>query len=121
MDALTWVGVAVVGGLGAIARFLVDAWVGSRTGRELPFGTFVVNISGSFVLGLLEGVALHGNALIIAGTATIGSYTTFSTWMLETQRLGEEAEFTGATLNIVVSIVAGLIGIALGRAIGRAL
>ncbi len=121
MNALTWIEVAALGGTGAIARFLLDGLVGSRVGRELPFGTFAVNVSGSFALGLLDGLALHGNALLLAGTATIGSYTTFSTWMLESQRLGEDGEATAMILNVVVSIVAGLGALALGHVIGREL
>jgi fluoride exporter len=118
MDGLTWIEVAALGGLGAIARFLLDGAVGSRVGRELPFGTFAVNVSGSFVLGVLDGLALHGNALLLAGAATIGSYTTFSTWMLESQRLGEEGETAAVFLNIVASVAVGLGAVALGHLIG---
>jgi len=121
MDGLTWIEVAALGGLGAIARFLLDGLIGSATGRELPFGTFAVNISGSFALGLIDGLALHGNALLLAGTATIGSYTTFSTWMLESHRLGEDGEAAAAILNVVVSIAVGLGALALGHLIGRQL
>ena len=77
-----------------------------------------VNLSGAFVLGLLTGLALAGDALLIAGAATIGSYTTFSTWMLETHRLAEDGDAHAAAGNIVLSIVAGVAAAALGRAIG---
>ena len=118
MSAITWVGVALLGGAGAIARFLFDGIVSSRAGRELPFGTFAVNISGALVLGLLSGLALTGDALVLAGTATIGAYTTFSTWMFETQRLVEEGELAGAVGNALVSVAVGIGAIALGRLIG---
>jgi CrcB protein len=72
-------------------------------------------------LGLLTGLALTGNALLIAGTATIGSYTTFSTWMLESQRQVEEGGVTGAAVNLLGSLVVGVGAAALGRAIGGAL
>jgi CrcB protein len=113
-----WFAVALVGGLGASARFLLDRAIGRRAGRDFPFGTFAINASGSLVLGLLTGLAVSGTWLIIAGTATIGSYTTFSTWMFETQRLAEDGELRGAALNIVLSIVVGVGAAALGRAIG---
>ena len=87
MSAWAWVAVALAGGAGAIARFEVDRTISRRAGRAFPFGTLAINASGSAVLGLLTGLAVGGDALVIAGTATIGSYTTFSTWMLETQRL----------------------------------
>jgi CrcB protein len=80
-----------------------------------------VNTSGSLLLGLLTGLALSGDALLIAGTATLGSYTTFSTWMFETQRLGEDGELRGATLNAGLSIVVGVAAAALGRTIGAQL
>jgi fluoride exporter len=119
MTALTWVAVAIVGGIGSVARFVLDGWVGSRLGRELPFGTFTINVSGAFLLGLLDGLALSGNAMIVAGTAAIGAYTTFSTWMLETHRLAEDGELVGAALNILLSIVAGFAAVVLGHLIGK--
>ncbi len=117
----TWLGVAVLGGVGTVARFLVDGWVGSRFGRELPLGTFAINVSGAFLLGLLDGLALSGNAMIVAGTATIGAYTTFSTWMFETHRLAEDGEFASAALNVGVSIVVGFAAVVLGHLVGRQL
>jgi CrcB protein len=118
MSAATWAGVALLGGAGAVARFVVDGAVAGRVDLDLPLGTLAVNASGAFLLGLVAGLALTGDALVLAGTATLGSYTTFSTWMLETQRLVEEGEPRGAALNIVVSLAAGLLAVALGRAIG---
>lgn len=109
---------AIVGGAGAVARFLLDGWIGSRFGRELPFGTFAINVTGSFLLGLLDGIALSGDAMVIAGTATIGAYTTFSTWMFETHRLAEDGEFAAAALNVGISIVAGFGAVALGHLLG---
>jgi CrcB protein len=118
VTVFAWVGVALLGGAGAIARFLLDGFVGSRSSSSLPVGTFAVNISGAFLLGLVTGLALSGDALVLAGTATLGSYTTFSTWMLETQRLPEEGELRPALANTVISLVVGLWAIALGRTLG---
>jgi CrcB protein len=121
VSALLWLGVAVLGGAGAIGRFLLDVAVASRADGDFPLGTLAVNVSGAFALGLLLGAALEGDALLLAGTATLGSYTTFSTWMLETHRLGEESEWGLALANVVVSAAVGLGAAALGRAIGGAL
>ena len=118
MSALTWIAVAALGGAGAVARFVVDGAVAARAAGELPVGTLAVNLSGAFVLGLLAGLALHGDALLLAGTATLGSFTTFSTWMLETQRLVEDGAARVAALNVVLSLAAGLAAVALGRALG---
>ena len=73
-------------------RFLVDRAVSTRIGRPFPFGTLVVNLSGALLLGFFAGLALSPHVALLAGTAFVGSYTTFSTWMLETQRLGEERQ-----------------------------
>ena len=113
-----WAAVAGLGGIGAVSRFLLDGLIAQRLSRDFPFGTLAINLSGAFLLGLLTGLALTGDALLLAGTATLGSYTTFSTWMLETQRLGEEGDVRGAAGNVVLSLVAGVGAAALGHAIG---
>ena len=95
----------------------LDGFVGSRAGRSFPYGTLAVNASASFLLGLVAGLALSGDALLLAGTATIGSYSTFSTWMLETHRLAEDGEAPAAILNVVVSLAVGVGAAALGRVI----
>jgi CrcB protein len=118
MSLVVWIGVAGLGGLGALARFVLDAAISSGLGREFPFGTFVINVTGSFLLGLVVGLSLSGDALVLAGTATLGSYTTFSTWMLETERLREEGEFRPALGNVLISLLIGIGAAALGRAIG---
>jgi CrcB protein len=105
---MIWLGVVLAGGVGAVLRFLVDRAVARRAARSFPFGTLVVNISGAALLGLLGGLALSRHTALLAGTAFVGSYTTFSTWMLETQRLSEERQVRNAVVNIVVSIVLGI-------------
>lgn len=118
MSAWTWLGVAALGGVGAGARFLLDSLISLRVASDLPLGTLAVNASGSLLLGLLIGLAVAGNALVLAGTATLGSYTTFSTWMLETQRLAEDAKSPAAALNVLLSLFIGVSAAALGRTIG---
>jgi fluoride exporter len=113
-----WIGVGLLGGFGALARFFVDGLVAARVGRDFPLGTFLVNMSGAALLGLLVGLGLTGERLLLAGTATIGSYTTFSTWMLESQRLVEDGEIAVAAGNLLLSLFAGLGAVALGRFIG---
>jgi CrcB protein len=118
MSMLTWIAVMLIGGAGSVARFLVDGTVSAGTGRDFPFGTLVVNVSGAVILGLLTGLALSGSAALLAGTAAVGSYTTFSTWMFETQRLTEERQHRKAVANIAASLVLGVAAAALGRLIG---
>ena len=80
-----------------------------------------VNLSGALVLGFLSGLTLSPHLALLAGTAFVGSYTTFSTWMLETQRLAEERQLRPALANIVVSLVLGLLMAWLGLWIGGSL
>ena len=118
MSPLEWVAVGGIGGASALARFFVDGIVATRIRSDFPLGTLAVNASGAFLLGLLTGLALSGETLLLAGTASIGSYTTFSTWMLETQRLAEAGDSVNAGANLAVSIGAGVGAAALGRVIG---
>lgn len=118
MSPWTWLGVAVLGGVGANARFLVHTIVSARSASELPIATLVVNVSGSLLLGLLAGVSLSGDALVLAGSATLGSYTTFSTWMLETELLAGGGRRGAALLNVLLSVAFGVGAVALGRALG---
>jgi fluoride exporter len=118
VSVLVWAGVVLIGGAGSVLRFYVDGLVSSASGRDFPYGTLVVNLSGAVILGLLAGLAVGGDAYLLAGTAAVGSYTTFSTWMLETQRLTEERQHRQAVLNVVVSLVLGVAAAELGRLIG---
>ncbi|OBI01708.1 fluoride efflux transporter CrcB [Mycobacterium scrofulaceum] len=102
-----WVGVGLIGGVGSVLRFVVDRAVARRVARSFPFGTLAVNVSGAALLGFLGGLVLGREAALLAGTAFVGAYTTFSTWMLETQRLGEERQLRAAIANIVVSVAVG--------------
>jgi fluoride exporter len=118
---LTWCAVGLLGGCGALTRFLLDAAVSERAAGRFPLGTLAVNLSGSVLLGVLAGAALHGDALLLAGAATLGSYTTFSTWMFESHRLAEDGQWPVLTANVAGSLALGLAGVALGRLIGGAL
>jgi CrcB protein len=113
--------VGLLGGAGSIARVVVDGLVGERAGGEFPWGTFAVNLSGAALLGLLVGAAVSGNALVLTGTATLGSYTTLSTWIFETHRLGQDDQLATAAANLLGSLLIGFAALALGHAIGAAL
>jgi CrcB protein len=115
MNVVVWAGVAIVGGMGAICRFLLDRAVARRVARPFPFGTLAVNLSGAVLLGFIGGLTLSHNAALLAGTAFVGAYTTFSTWMLETHRLAEERQVWPAVANIVVSVVFGIAAALLGQ------
>ncbi|MCA1698807.1 MAG: fluoride efflux transporter CrcB [Actinobacteria bacterium] len=112
------IAIAGIGGVGAVLRFILDGAVQRRVAGGFPAGTLTVNLMGSFALGVLIGVGVAGDAFLLLGTAALGSFTTFSTWMLEADRLGEDGELAQAGLNIAVSLAGGLLAAALGRGLG---
>jgi fluoride exporter len=114
----TWIGVALLSGTAALGRLLLVALVSSRPPGAFPLGTFAVNVTGALLLGLITGLAVEGDALVLLGAATLGSYTTFSTWMLETQRLAEDDRIPVAAINILLSLLVGVGAVALGRLLG---
>jgi fluoride exporter len=118
---LTWVGLGALGALGAYARFYVGGAVTARRPSDFPFGTLVVNLTGSFALGLLVGMSAEETVLLVLGTGLLGSYTTFSTWMVEAQRLGEDAAWTPMWLYLLGSILAGVATAGLGWIVGAAI
>lgn len=121
MSAAVLLAVGALGGLGAVGRFLVDGAVSARTAGRFPFGTLAVNLSGAFVLGLFVGAALGGDGYRILGTGLIGGYTTYSTWALESHRLGEDGELRLGAANFAVALVLGLSAAWIGRELGAAL
>jgi fluoride exporter len=110
-----------VGGLGAIGRFLLDGAVSQRAGRSFPWGTLAANLTGAFLLGVLAGATISRDAYLIAGTGLLGAYTTFSTWALESHRLGEDGQVRAGALNFAVSLVLGVLAAWAGRRLGAAL
>jgi CrcB protein len=120
-DALAWIGVGVFGAIGSWARFRVGGLIAARRPGAFPLGTFVVNLTGGFLLGLLTGLSVTGDALLVFGTGLLGGYTTFSTWMVETQRLGEDGEWGLLWAYLLGSMLAGLAATGLGWLIGGAI
>lgn len=118
-----WLGVPLLGGTGAVARVVLAAAVDGRRPRamRLPLGTLVVNLSGALLLGLLAGMVPSDDLRLLAGTALLGGYTTFSTWMADSVRLGDSGHARTAVLNVAGSLLLGFAGVALGHALGAAL
>jgi CrcB protein len=119
--ALAWIGVGVLGAVGSWARFGVGSLVAARRPSAFPLGTFVVNLTGGFLLGLLTGLSVTGYPLLVFGAGLLGGYTTFSTWMVEAQRLGEDGEWRLMWLYLLGSMLAGLAATGLGWLIGGAI
>lgn len=114
--------VGVLGGVGAIARFLLDGQVSDWiSASPFPFGTFAVNLLGSGLLGLFVGAALGKNAYTLLGTGLIGAFTTFSTWAFESHRLGEDGSLPVGVANFAVSLILGVAAAWAGRHLGAML
>ena len=120
----TVLAVALAGALGALARWGVGAWFGHRF-PSFPWGTMVINVSGSFILGVLFAVLVERNIgtpmlRVALMTGLLGAYTTFSTFSLETFRLFEDGATGSAIANIGFSVALGLLAVWLGVVAGRA-
>lgn len=122
MTAIELVGIALAGGAGAAARFVADAVVRARAGAGFPWGTVVVNVSGSFVIGVATGAALFhswwggvdGTALAVIAVGFCGGYTTFSTAMVESVRLIQDGTWKAAALNLMGTVVGCIAAAAAG-------
>lgn len=117
MTPLVVVAIGLVGGGGAVARFALDGLVAARSDSAFPFGTLVVNLVGAFALGIV-GAAVGGNAYRLEGTGLIGAFTTFSTWVFESHRLGEAGELRLGAVNFAISLVLGVTAAWAGRHVG---
>lgn len=111
-------GISLAAGLGAVLRYVVDLVVQHRSRGDFPYGTMLINVTGSFLLGLITGLALHhglpSSAALIIGTGLAGGYTTLSTWAWETVALAETGDVLEGVLNVIGSFAAGLAAAALG-------
>lgn len=124
MSPLAFLALAGAGGVGAGLRYLVDAGVGAFARARFPWGILIVNVSGSFALGVLTGAVAASDLTWILGSGLLGGYTTFSTVAVETWLLGERGERRSSWFNglgtAVACIVAAAIGVAAGAAIHSA-
>lgn len=122
---MTAVAIAVAGALGASARYLVDWAIAHRTGAARPWGTLVVNVGGSLVGGVVAGTALFGDApatvRLVAGVGFAGSFTTFSTFAVDTVRLAVGGHASAALVNVATNLLASLAAAGVGLAAAAAL
>ncbi|AZH77417.1 hypothetical protein CSX12_02565 [Microbacterium sp. Y-01] len=119
MSPLLFLGTALAGGVGAVLRYLVDLGIARLAGRRFPWGILLVNLSGSFALGLVTA-ALPGAAVLL-GAGLLGGYTTFSTAMLDAVALWRDGERPAAAFDAVGMLLLGLLAAGLGLALGSIL
>ncbi|WP_270367216.1 fluoride efflux transporter FluC [Microbacterium algeriense] len=119
MSPLLFLGTALAGGVGAVLRYLVDLGIARLAGRRFPWGILLVNLSGSFALGLVTA-ALPGAAVLL-GAGLLGGYTTFSTAMLDAVALWRDGERPAAAFDAVGMLLLGLLAAGLGLVLGSVL
>ena len=122
---LPYVLVGVGGGIGSITRFVLARYIGGLFDTRFPLGTFVINVSGSLLLGIVGAIVAArvsptSEALRVAiGVGFLGGYTTFSTFEFETHALAETGEFLVAAANAIGSVALGLVAVRVGVLLGR--
>jgi len=121
---VVWIGVA--GALGAVSRYALGGFVSDRTTGAFPWGTFSVNVSGSFALALVftlltERYLPHPHVRTALTVGFLGAYTTYSTYALESVRLAEDGALALAALNVIATVVAAVVAVYAGIWLGRAL
>lgn len=115
---LVWIAAGALGAVGACVRFALDRAIALRTAGAMPWGTLVVNLSGALALGVVVGADVTGDARVLVAGGLLGSFTTFSTWMLETHRLAEEGRARLGLLNLGLGVALGLGALGVGWWIG---
>jgi len=118
--------IGVGGFIGAIARYVLAVWIGERWGRSFPLGTLIINVSGSFLIGLLmvlftERFLINPQWRLLLVVGFLGAYTTFSTFEYETGALLTDGEWLLAMLNVVLSVLVGFIALKLGEIIAKSI
>jgi len=118
--------IGIGGFFGAITRYGVALWIGQHWGRSFPLGTFVINVSGSFLIGLLmslftERFMVNPQWRLMLVVGFLGAYTTFSTFEYETGALIKDGEWLISLLNVVLSVIAGFVALKLGEVIAKSI
>jgi len=118
--------VFVGGGIGSVVRYILAVWIGQKWGRNFPLGTFMINVTGSFLIGFLmtlmaERFVENPQWRLLLVVGGLGGYTTFSTFQYETGKLVLDGELLYASLNVILSVVVGFIALKLGEVIARSI
>jgi fluoride exporter len=123
---LKYVMVGMGGCLGSVLRFWLGSYIGGRLGSRFPYGTFVINVTGSFLIGMVltmmaEKTQWSPNWRYLIPVGFIGGYTTFSAFEYETFRLFQDGQMGTAMLNVMMSVIVGFAGVWMGAVAARSI
>ncbi len=125
---ITYLYVAVGGAIGSVLRYAGSAFIARQVNEVFPWGTFVVNVSGCFIIGFFAMLTGPDGRVVVPPdfrqffmVGICGGYTTFSSFSLQTLALARDGDMTRATLNVAASVLFCLIGVWLGSAAGAAI
>jgi len=116
---MTYVLVAVGGAAGSLVRYSLGKFISEKSSSSFPIGTFIINITGAILLGIISTIGVSSNMMLLLGDGFLGAYTTFSTFMYEGFNLFQEKEKLNAFIYILCSVLLGLLGFAFGSKIGQ--
>ena len=115
---MTYMLIAVGGATGSLVRYSLGKFISEKSNTAFPIGTFIINISGAILLGIVSTIGVSNNMMLLLGDGFLGAYTTFSTFMYEGFNLFGEKEKLNAFIYILCSLILGLVGYVLGTQIG---
>ena len=116
---MTYVLVAVGGAAGSLVRYSLGKFISEKSKHSFPIGTFIINIIGALLLGIVSTIGVSNNVTLLLGDGFLGAYTTFSTFMYEGFNLFKEKEKLNAFIYILCTLILGTVGYAIGSKIGN--
>jgi CrcB protein len=115
---MAYVLIAIGGGAGSLVRYKLGKYISEKSSNTFPIGTFIINITGAILLGIISTVAVSNNMLLLLGDGFLGAYTTFSTFMYEGFNLFQGKHRLNAFMYVFFSLILGIVGYILGTFIG---
>ncbi|NNU75965.1 fluoride efflux transporter CrcB [Clostridium estertheticum] len=115
---MTYVLVAVGGAAGSLVRYSLGKFISEKSKHSFPIGTFIINITGALLLGIVSTIGVNSNITLLLGDGFLGAYTTFSTFMYEGFNLFNEKEKLNAFIYILCTLILGVVGYVIGSKIG---
>ncbi|MBX4265802.1 fluoride efflux transporter CrcB [Clostridium estertheticum] len=115
---MTYMLVAVGGAAGSLVRYSLGKFISEKSKHSFPIGTFIINITGALLLGIVSTIGVSSNITLLLGDGFLGAYTTFSTFMYEGFNLFKEKEKLNAFIYILCTLILGVVGYVIGSKIG---